>query len=209
MAKNSILFGLAGSPQTLGDGEILQFALQPGTPNAFKEVRFSELFGDVYIHEGYAKWEDGGIGDNISASVFADPSPLQTSINLDLEIVDNWVKYASGGPGTGTHGFAGTPVLIRRSKSKDGDWDYDTVNGLLPNIAGTGGYKISDVEHVVHKYMNRIPTFGSSFGYTRLTSDETAYLPPGYFLRIHAYNVSDTAWTACVFIEVFREQTAP
>lgn len=199
---------VSGSPPTIADGTMLQFSMTTGIPEVTIEARFAPDFGDVYIHEGYAKWEGGGLGDYISASVIADPTQLQTSVNLDLEISDNWVKYASGGVGTGTHGFAGNPVLIKRSKSKDGDWDYDTVNGLTPNVSGTGLYKISDIEREVHKYINKIPTPGNSYGYTILTSDETAELPVGYFLRIIVYNVSNTVWDASVFMEVYREQTA-
>jgi hypothetical protein len=39
-------------------------------------------------------------------------------------------------------------------------------------------------------------------------SDESSLLPDGYFLRIEAYNMSDTEWNASVFIEVFREMTS-
>jgi len=198
---------VTGSPITLGDGPLIQFSMKSGTLMEVIEVRFAPEFGDVYIHEGYAKWEGGGIGDHISAMVHADPTMLQTAANLDLEIVNNWVVFAASGAGTGTHGFASTPNLIKRSKSKDGDWDYDEVNGLTPNITSTGEYKISDIERKVHRYINKIPTLGSSYGYTRLTSDETAHLPPGYFLKVTVHNISDTIWNACIFMEVFREQT--
>ncbi len=199
---------VSGSPVTIADGPMLQFSMEPGTATVSVEARFAPEFGDVYIHEGYAKWDNAGLGDYMNASVVTDATQLQTTINLDLEIVDNWVKFATGGAGTGTHGFAASPVLLKRTKSKDGDWNYDEINGLTPNILGTGLYKISDIEREVHKYINKIPTFGSSYGYTNLTSDETAYLPPGYFLRITVHNISNTTWNACVFMEVFREQTA-
>jgi len=199
---------VTGSPVTIGNGDLLQFSLSAGTSKKSIEAHFSPAFGDIYIHEGYAKWEGGGLGDFLEADVISPPTALQTVANLDLEISNNWVKYAVGGPGTGTHGFAANPSLIKRSKSLDGDWDYDTINGLLPNLSGTGLYKISDIERIVHHYFNKIPTLGSSYGYTILTSDESAWLPPGYFLRITANNVSDTTWTACIFMEVFREQSA-
>jgi len=195
-------------PNVIADGHMLQFDSITGVPTQSIEARFSPDFGDVYIHEGYAKWENGGTGDYITAEILTDPSALQTSVSLDLEITDNWVHYAAAGAGTGTHGFAATPVLLKRTKSGDGDWDYDTVNGLVPNVAGTGLYKISDIERVVHRYINKIPTRGNSYGYTTMTSDESAQLPNGYFIRVTAHNVSDTTWYACVFMEVFREQTA-
>ncbi len=192
----------------IGEGELLSFAIKATDTSISKDVRFDPQFGDIYLHEGYAKWNNGGIGDNMTATIMADPTVLQQSVNLDL-IVDgtNWVKYAPGGAGTGTDGFAATPVLVPRTFSKDGDWDYDGVN-LTPNSSGTGGYRISSVERTVHKYINRIPLCFSSGTYTRLTSDETAYLPPGYFIRITAFNVSGNAWNCSFMFEVYRERTA-
>jgi len=196
------------TPNVIGDGQMLQFTLTTGKPTESIEVHFSPDFGDVYVHEGYAKWENGGAGDYLEADVIASATPLQTVANKDLEIVDNWVKLAAGGPGTGTHGFAASPTLIKRSKSKDGNWDFSAETGLVPNISATGLYKISDIERAVHHYFNKIPTRGNSYGYENLTSDESAWLPPGYFIRVTANNVSDSDWLACVFMEVFREQTA-
>ena len=50
--------------------------------------------------------------------------------------------------------------------------------------------------------------FWSSDGWNIMTSDETAWLPPGYYIDVHAMNTSDTAWNFCVTVEVFREKTA-
>jgi len=195
----------------IGEGDLLAFDIKTTDATVSKEIRFDPQFGDVYIHEGYAKWDhsDGsnGAGDHMSAMIMADPTALQTVANLDLVIVDNWVKLAPGGPGTGTHGFAATPTLIPRTLSHDGDWDYDGAS-LTPNLFGTGGYKISDIERTIHKYINRIPMCFSSNGYDRLTSDETAFLPPGYFIRVTAFNVTGSAWNCAFMFEVYRERTA-
>ncbi len=199
---------LTTTPPGVGAGDLLQFEMTPGTAMVTKDIHFAPEFGDIYIHEGYVKWEGGGMADHLCGDVIASPSVFQTAANLDLIIADNFIKYSPGGPGTGTHGFATTPVILPRPNTNDGDWDYNPVDGLLPNFAGTGGYKISDIERGVHSYINKIPTLGSSYGFTQLTSDETAYLPPGYFIRITVHNKSDTAWNACVFMEIFREQTS-
>lgn len=191
----------------IGEGELMGFELVPGTPSLSKEIRFDPQFGDVYIHEGYAKWNNGGAGDHMSAMIMSDPTLLQQVANLDLVVADDWVTYAPGGAGTGTHGFAATPILVKRGFSKDGDWDYDGTN-LTPNVSGTGGYKISSIERTAHKYINRIPLCFTSGGYNRLTSDETAWLPPGYFIRVTAFNVSDTTWHCAFMFEVYRERTA-
>lgn len=191
----------------VGEGDLLAFGMTVGTATVSKEVRFDPQFGDVYIHEGYAKWHNGGPGDYMSAMIMTDPTVLQQAANLDLVVENDWVKYSVSGPGTGTHGFAATPVLVKRTFSLDGDWNYDGVN-LTPNFSGDGLYKISSIERTVHKYINRIPLCFTSNSYTRLTSDETAWLPPGYFIKVTAYNNSDTDWNCAFMFEVYREMTA-
>jgi len=196
----------------IGDGDLLSFTMTSATPTVTKDIKFSTNFGEVYIHEGYAKWHhdisvDAGLGDHMSAMVMAEASALQQVAALDYVVEDDWVKYSTGGPGTGTHGLAATPVLIPRTFSKDGDWDYDGVS-LTPNFTSTGGYKISSIMRTVHRYMNKIPMSGASGSYTRLTSSETAFLPPGYFIRIIAYNISLSDWNCAFMFEVYRERTA-
>ena len=133
-------------------------------------------------------------------------TPVQDAQNLDLVIEDDWIKYSPSGPGTGTHGFGGSPVLVPRSFSKDGDWDYDGTN-LTPNFTSTGGFKISSIERNVHRYINKIPCCGSCPTYFSMSSDETTELPAGYFLRINVHNVSNGTWHADVIMEMYRERT--
>lgn len=196
----------------IGEGDLLAFAVTSSDATVSKDIRFDPQFGDIYIHEGYAKWYhdisvNNGAGDHMSAMIMADPTPLQQLADLDYVVEDDWVKLAPGGPGTGTHGLAGLPVLVPRTFMKDGDWDYDGAN-LTPNLAGTGLYKISSIERTVHGYINKVPMCFSSNGYDRLTSDETAYLPPGYFIRVTAYNSSASDWNCAFMFEVYRERTA-
>ena len=156
----------------------------------------------------YFCFENGSAGDYIVAVVVAAATPLQTSVNLDLIVTDNWITYSTGGAGTGTHGFADATkiVLVPRPFSQDGDWDYDGVN-LTPNFTSTGGYKMSDIERIVSKYMNKLPCRGTCHNYFSMTSDDTTELLQNYFIRITAHNVSDTTWFASAIIEIFRERT--
>jgi hypothetical protein len=194
------------NPSVLGGGPLLHIDTVIDTPEIHKDVKFDgAAFGRVWIHEAYLKFEDAGPGDYVSAAVMAVACPLQQSVNLNLELDGAWVKFAAGGAGTGTHGFAGTPALIPRTFLKDGDWDFDGVT-LTPNVAGTGNYKISQVEAPVHRYVSKIPCHGSS-PYFSITSDETAEIPLGYFLRITAHNASNTVWHLSVFMELYRERT--
>lgn len=201
--------GDASGPDKIGDGDLLHFTMTPGTPKVTKDIIFNqELFGKVWIHEAYLKFTGGGPGDYVSSDVMAKGVTLQQSVNLDLEIYDtNMVKLAAGGPGTGTHGFASTPALIPRSYSLDGDWDYDEITGLVPNTGGTGAYKISTEDQPVHRYVNKIPCFGDCASYFSMSSDETAEIQSGYFLRVDVYNNSDTAWDLSVIMEIYRERT--
>lgn len=193
-------------PSQVGNGEVLDFYMEPDKAVVSKEIYFHPNHGRVWIHEGYLKFINGGVGDYLNADVVASATPLQQVANLDLIIDDNWLKYSPGGPGSGTHGFAGTPVLLPRTFAEDGDWDYDGVS-LTPNFTGTGGYKISNIERVAHRYINRIPCFGDCATYFSMTSDETAELPAGYFLRVSCYNTSRSNWHASVLMELYRERT--
>lgn len=192
-------------PNVLGEGELLHFNMVPGTSLVIKDIKFSPDFGRVWIHEAYLKFTDGGEGDYISADMVATGVVLQTSVNLDLELDGDYVKFAAGGVGTGTHGFAATPVLIPRNYSKDGDWDYDGTN-LIPNMSGTGEYYIKTVDTVVHRYVNKIPTYGDC-PYFSMSSDETTEILSGYFLRVNCHNNSNTTWNICIILEIYRERT--
>lgn len=202
---------MAASPSGLGAGPLLHFDMMPQTGSPYVQqdisinLEFDPAFGKIWVHEGYLQFQNGGCGDYIDSDVIARGSAVQTAANKILVIENNWIKYAVGSPNPATHGWAGTPTLIPRSYSMDGDWDYDGTT-LTPNLNGTGGYKISDIERVVHRYFNRIPCCGTS-PYFSMTSDETTELPEGYYIRITAHNVSNTTWMATVMIEIYRERT--
>jgi hypothetical protein len=194
------------STHEIGGGELLNFDMVPGQATTTKSIKFDSLHGRVWINEGYLRFENAGSGDYVSSTINAPATQLQQLVNLDLIVEDNWVKYSSSGPGTGTHGFAATPVLVPRTFSNDGDWDYDGTN-LLPNFAGTGAYKISDIDRVVHRYVNHIPCRGTCSVYFNMASDDTAELVYPYFISITFYNVSNTTWNAQVLMEIYRERT--
>ena len=203
------VWGGAGDNGVIGDGDLLDFELTPGTASVTKKVEYNGDHGRVWVHEGYLKFENGGHGDYITADILSKATPLSTDggvVDLDLEITDNWVHLAAGGPGNGTHGFAGTPVLIPRPFSKDGDWDYDGVT-LTPNVAGTGEYKISDIIRTVHRYFNKIPCCGTCSAFFSMTSNETTEMPAGYYMEITAFNNSNTTWMASVIMEIYRQRT--
>ena len=207
-----VVWSGAGDDMTngnIGEGETLEFNMTTGNATVSKEFRFHPDNGRVWIHEGYLKFEGGGLGDYLTATFMSEATPLQTSVNLDLEITDNWIHLAAGGPGTGTHGWAdGTKIaLVPRSFSQDGDWDYDGIT-LSPNTGGTGEYKISDIERNVHTFINHIPCLGSSQTFFSMSSDETAELVANYFIRVVCYNTSDTNWNASCIMEIYRERTA-
>lgn len=191
----------------LSDGPILAAHLEPGTAEESIDVKFDPIHGRVWLNEGYLRFQDAGVGDYVSAYIIAPASQLQTMANLNLVVdANNYIKFAPGGPGTGTHGFAATPVLLPRTYSRDGDWDYDGTN-LLPNMTGTGEYKMSTEEKPVHKYFNKIPLFGTCPNYFSMASDDTAELIYPYFVRIIFHNISNTTWSAQVIMEIYRERT--
>lgn len=212
----------AEASDSLGNGELLVFEMttQTGSPintEVTKDIWFDPRHGRVWIHEAYIKFEGAGIGDYLTADVMAPGTQLQQVANLDL-VVDGegWISYAPGGPGTGTHGFAATPVLLPREFSKDGDWDWDGTNltpnfgpGGSPNPGPNGGYKMNINAMSVHRYFNKIPLNGTVHNYFTMSSDETAELPVdlGFFIRVRVNNVSNGNWTLSCIMEIFRERT--
>lgn len=204
---------LENSPSTIGDGPLAEFNMVPqtGSPHVpqYKEVDIKfdhNQFGRVWVHEGYLRFEGGGPGDYMGMNVVANPTPVQTVVDKILYIENNWIKYAPpGSPNIATHGWGGTPILLPRSYEQDGDWDYDGAD-LTPNFTGTGGYKISNIERTAHSFIPRIAVCGSS-PYFSMTSDETTELPPGFFIRVFAHNISNSTWCASVIMEIYREKT--
>jgi len=195
---------------SLGAGDLLTFNMSyhaDGPHITSKDVAFDPRHGRVWIHEAYLKFEGGGVPDYVDVETLAPPSPLQQAANLDLVVDANMcVTYSPSGPGTGTHGFAATPFLIPRPYAKDGGWNFDGVN-LTPSMDDTGAYKISSIEKVVHKFFSKLPMHGTSSTYFTMTSDETSELFAGYFIRISAYNNSNSDWTMSCIMEIFRERT--
>lgn len=192
----------------LGQGPIAAIQNIPGTPRAHVDLKFANEFGDTFVHEGYAMWENAKLGDYVNALIVAEGTHVQQFQDLDLIVdIDGYLKYSPSGPGTGTHGFAAPPYLLPRTFSHDGDWDYDETNGLRPNFAGTGEYKMSINECIIHRFINRMPLLGTNGHPVRLASEDTFKLPHGYFLRLECVNASNSEWSAAFFITVYRERT--
>jgi hypothetical protein len=192
-----------------GNGPLLFIQTAIGEPQTVIDIEFNPIYGRVWLHEAYLKFADGGVGDTISSVIVSYPVPLQTVAHLDLVMDGDWIKYSVSGPGTGTHGFADPTkiVLVDRAFQQDGDWNYSPSTGLTPNFEGTGRFKMSDKEQVVHRYVNRVPIYKDCSTYFSMSSDETTELLPGYFARIVADNNSNTVWTCSVLMELYREVT--
>lgn len=192
----------------IGNGELLNIQSEVGVPSKSVDIKFNPVYGRVWIHEAYVKFIDGGHGDYMEAEILASGVPLQQVANLDLIVENDFIKYSTGGPGTGTHGFADADAitLIERTYSKDGDWDY--IDGsLVPNFYGLGDYKMSTVDTVVNRFVNKLPCCGSCPNYFSMSSDETTELRPNYYARMTVHNVSNTVWYLSAIIEMYRVQT--
>lgn len=70
----------------LGQGPIAAIQNSPGTPRSYVDLKFSNDFGDTYIHEGYAMWENAKLGDHVNALICAEGTHLQQVQDLDLVI---------------------------------------------------------------------------------------------------------------------------
>ena len=195
----------------IGGGPLIHLDCQTDVNETHIEIKYHPNNGRIWLHEAYIKFAGAPEKAFVTGGIVAMATPLQQSVNLDLVVEGNWIKFAPGGPGTGTDGFADANkiVLVPRTFSHDGDWNYDGVS-LTPNMDGTGEYKITAVEQIVHQFVNRIPCFGDC-PYFSITSDETTELPKHYFIRVCAKTTDGnnfaSAWHASVILEIYRERT--
>jgi hypothetical protein len=190
----------------LGGGDLAFLQCTNGNATTTMDAEFDSLFGKIYVLHCYLGFADAGAGDYISASAFAKATPLQQAVDLDYELDGDRVKYADGGSGTGTHGLAGTPALIPNMTCA-GYWNYTEENGLEPSMDQSGCFDIWQIEYEVDRFINKIPVYGTNSITVSLEASDYAELPPGYFLRLTAHNISDTNWKAWFFMECYRERS--
>jgi len=201
----------------IGGGPLLHLCCETDKSEVEVLAKFHPENGRVWLHEAYVKFANAPEKAYLSGGIIAGATPLQQSVSRDLNVDGDGVVTSSllGGPDTGTHGFADPTkiVLIPRTFSHDGDWNYDPtdqVTPLTPNFSGTGEYKIFNKEIVAHRFVNRIPCYDSS-PYFSITSDETTELPTNYYVRVCARTTDDTTftqeWHASVILEIYRERT--
>lgn len=192
----------------LGDPDVAFITVGATEPSISKDFEFDPQHGDVWIHEGYAWWSGAGDGDYFSVKIIANPTPLATSnVPLDYELDGNKIHYAAGGAGTGTHGFAGTPVPVFKPSS-DGYWNL--VDGSLqPASSQDGEYDLYTVEVFVDYIIAKIPVLGTATNYVKFQSADTSQLPAGYKLRVELTNASANTWSIGFFMTVYRELPEP
>ncbi len=196
----------------IGGGPLLHLDCTTDDSDVEVLAKFHPGNGRIWLHEAYIKFFNAPEKAYISGGIVSMATPLQTSVNLDLEVTDNVITYAAGGPGTGTHGFADPNkiVLVPRTFSHDGNWNYDATNGLAP-AAGDGEFKMYNIDKVVHRFVNRIPCFDNNSTYFSITSDETTELPVNYYVRVCAKTTDGSNftqdWHASVILEIYRQRT--
>lgn len=191
----------------LGGGEICMISCTTGNATVSKIIEFDSLFGNVFIYQGYIGFDNAGFGDYVNVSAWAKATPLQTMIDKDFELDGNKVRLASGGPGTGTHGFAANPTLLP-NYTCSGYWNYDDENQqLLPSLDQSGCYDIYNIDIEADRFMNKLPVYGTNHVYTSLEANDYNQIPPGWFLKVEAHNQSDTNWKVWFFMEMYRERS--
>lgn len=190
----------------IGGGPLLQLDMTAGTTSAYVDAFFDPVYGDTWLHEGYAMWENAPWGSWLDVAAYLPATPVQTSSNLDYELDGNRLKIASGGPGTGTHGLAGTPIPVPNYYGT-GYWNFD--GSSLTPAAGNGAHDLWITERAVSQFLNRVPLFGTSYTYFMLQSADSARIVPPTFLRIGATSDGSAAWKISFFLTLYRERTVP
>ncbi len=194
---NHVIFG----------GDLIAIENEPNVPSKTIDIKFDPIFGEVWLHEGYAMWENAGFGDYLSVQAIAPACPLQPFINKDLVLDGNKVKYSLGGPGTGDYGFSGIPAPVR-NHSNTGSWDFNfNTSQLTPNFTNTGKFDIFTEDKSVNDFISRLPIAGTTYSYVMLQSADSTQVISPYFIRIKTYNISNTSWKIWMFVTLYRERT--
>ncbi len=192
--ENHILWG----------GNEAKFSLEADEAEKYVDIYFDPIFGDTWLKEGYAVWENVPYGGYLYVSIYASKTNLQTNFGLNLILDGNRVRFSPNGLNTGTHGFASAPVLVPNYFS-NGWWDYDADNGLVPNMQGLGKFDIYNTEKEIMRFLNKIYLLGSSYQYFKLDSDDIAKIVAPYFIRIKFVNVLGYSPKILFFMSLYRE----
>lgn len=188
----------------LWGGNSVNIVVDENDTEKYADMKFDPVFGDTWVREGYASWQNVAFGSMISVSVYAEKTNLQTSFGLNLILEGDLIKYSPSGPGTGTHGFASAPVLVPNYFS-NGWWDYDDILGLQPNLSGSGKFDIYNVEKEIMRFINKVYINGTNYNYFRLESKDICKVVYPYFLRFKFTNVPGNSAKILFFASLFRE----
>jgi hypothetical protein len=169
-----------------------------------KNVYFDPLFGDTFLYSGSCLWKNGSEGDNVTVGLYGVPTQLQTSVNLNLILDGTKVKYSPGGPGTGTHGFASSPVLIL-NKTGTGSWNYSPSTGLVPDLSENGKYDIFTEEKEVFRMVNSIELVGNSNGYVNINGFDSSQIKYPYFIKIIVTTNGNSNIYVSFYMSLYRE----
>ena len=188
-------------------GDPIAIENEVGVSSKWVDVKFDPAFGEIWLHEGYAMWENAGFGDTLSVHAIAPAAPLQQVANLDLVVDGELVKYSTGGPGTGTHGFASMDIAPVQNLTNEGFWNYSPEAGLTPNFAGTGEFDIFTVDKSINQFVANIPIAGTTYSYVMLQSADSTRVIPPYFIRVKTKNITNGNWRIWMFLTLYRERT--
>lgn len=198
------------SPKTythyMGRGDDLDTSLHGEGPSSFAMTVSGAYFeqdfkfitdGQVYLRGAAFGWENCVWGTEISAEMYADPTPLYTAASGNLLEVNAYHRIympmdGGGSPIGGTYSFAGNPVVVPSvdaNLNPVGYWDFDSATlSLTPNPTCSGAYDLYDIEVQVARFVQKIPLYGSNYTLKSLESDDVEYVPPGYFMRMRIWN---------------------
>lgn len=202
-----------------GVGSPVLLSPTPEDESVFVDCHFLTGSEKIYIFECYLAWENAGFGDYMLGEMWAKATPTITVSNGNYNTDVTTRKITPTIPGTGNCTLTGTPTFVRCSNwSKDsatwnGTWDLLTnpsTGSQYPsyNALNKGQYEWYDIDVLVFRFI-KFSVFGTNYQPLLLISEDTEQLPPNYYIKVTAVNVSRTSWKFVGNFVFFREHTVP
>lgn len=167
------------------------------------DIQFLTGSEKIYLHQGFLGQENAGWGDMINCDIWSNPSPIIFDGTGNYTISNHKIYYyPSGG-----YSLLGTPVFVPNY----GGHGWQNLVNSTPQFSPTqtGIYDWYDTSIQVNRFVNCFIVYGTNYSYTNMMSDESEEIPPNYFIRVTAVNISGTNQKAFGAFNIFREYTIP
>ncbi len=200
-AGDDTALGIAG----IGEGNELALDIPSYVDSTSVDIYINDG-NDWSIREGYVAWKDGGWRNYIDFEIWCDPNTVIADATAAIQVTTvNNVIVPYPGSGYTVSNSDGNYYLLP-SKTQEGYWNYDSVNGLTP-ASGDGAYQMLDIPYKLFRFAHKIWTVDSSQVYVRLVSNDAEKMSYGYYMKLVCFNTANVDYKVWGVLTTFRKTT--